>query len=158
MKIDILDDETWERLTRGAESIPDNWSRRCEESIRKEKREVEKRYGIRIGQTEIYCARCGKVWPHGCAHSPRENIEYNRPMIGKSNDDYRKELSIDLGMLKEEALEKFREWRSTKKMCERCEGEKYVEFCSFHLICEEAEKESNNGEIEPEKVADYFTG
>jgi hypothetical protein len=42
-----------------------NWSERCLTSIRKEKADTENRYGIRIGQTEIYCARCGKSWGYG---------------------------------------------------------------------------------------------
>lgn len=41
--INILNDGTWEHLTRGAETIPDSWSKRCADSIREEKREVEKR-------------------------------------------------------------------------------------------------------------------
>ena len=65
MKIDILNDETRERLIRGAETIPDNWSVRCANFIKGERREVEKRYGIRFGQTEIYCNRCGKSWGLG---------------------------------------------------------------------------------------------
>ncbi len=51
-----------------------NWNQRVEDSIKKEKREIEKKYGIRIGQTEIYCAVCGKTWDitghHGCKGSP----------------------------------------------------------------------------------------
>ena len=65
MEIDILNDEARERLIRGAETIPDNWSARCANFIKGERREVEKRYGIRFGQTEIYCARCGKSWGLG---------------------------------------------------------------------------------------------
>jgi hypothetical protein len=42
-----------------------DWNKRCAESIRKEKTLVEAKYGIRIGQTEIYCARCGKPWGFG---------------------------------------------------------------------------------------------
>jgi len=37
-----------------------NWNSICLDSIKKEKAEIEKRYGIRFGQTEIYCARCGR--------------------------------------------------------------------------------------------------
>jgi hypothetical protein len=46
-----------------------SWSERCQESIKKQKKEIEHRYGIRIGQTEVYCSRCGKSWgygKHGC--------------------------------------------------------------------------------------------
>jgi len=52
---------------------------------------------------------------------------------------WRQKLDIKIGMSKEEALEKFRVWRESKKTCARCEGEKYVEFCPIHLICKEAE-------------------
>jgi hypothetical protein len=41
------------------------WNERCLESIKKEKKEIEQRYGIRIGQTEIYCSGCGKSWGYG---------------------------------------------------------------------------------------------
>ena len=37
-----------------------NWNSACLDSIRKEKAEIAKRYGIRFGQTEIYCVRCGR--------------------------------------------------------------------------------------------------
>ena len=40
----------------------DTWNARCERSIAKEKAEAEKKYGIRITQTQIYCATCGKIW------------------------------------------------------------------------------------------------
>jgi hypothetical protein len=63
--MNIMDSETWERLQRGASGIPENWNRKCEESMRKERQEVEKRYGIRIGQTELYCLRCGRSWGFG---------------------------------------------------------------------------------------------
>jgi hypothetical protein len=62
MSLDIMNDEYWERLVRGAESIPENWNRKSEEAIRIEKREVEKKYGIRLGRTEISCNRCGRLY------------------------------------------------------------------------------------------------
>ncbi|MGA2464667.1 MAG: hypothetical protein ABSH06_09990 [Thermodesulfobacteriota bacterium] len=37
-----------------------SWSEVCLETIRQEKREAEIRYGIKIGLTEIRCAKCGK--------------------------------------------------------------------------------------------------
>jgi len=37
-----------------------NWNPICLDSIRKEKAEIAKRYDIRLGQTEFYCARCGR--------------------------------------------------------------------------------------------------
>jgi len=42
-----------------------DWNRCCAESIRNEKRAIEEKYGIKLGQTEIYCARCGKPWRFG---------------------------------------------------------------------------------------------
>ena len=43
----------------------DKWNNRCDQSIRKEKMEAEARYGIRFGQTEVYCVRCGNSWGYG---------------------------------------------------------------------------------------------
>lgn len=37
-----------------------SWNSICSDSIRKEKAEIAKRYDIRFGQMEIYCARCGR--------------------------------------------------------------------------------------------------
>ena len=42
-----------------------NWNERCQDSIKNQTKEIESRYGIRIGMTEIYCARCGKSWGYG---------------------------------------------------------------------------------------------
>ena len=113
-----------------------NWNSACFASIRKEKAEVAKRYNIILGQTEIYCAKCEKRWP-GCIHSLPIKQEYNHPI--RTLDDYRKELEIKIGMSKEEALEKFRQWRENMKTCRRCEGDKYISFCPIHLICKEAD-------------------
>ncbi len=65
MKIDIRDDEFWNKLISTEKSTPDNWNDRCRDSIQKEKKEIEDRCRIRIGQTEIYCVRCGKPWGYG---------------------------------------------------------------------------------------------
>jgi hypothetical protein len=40
------------------------WNERCLAFIKREKAEIEKKYGILIGQTEIFCATCGKKWDH----------------------------------------------------------------------------------------------
>ncbi len=37
-----------------------DWNDRCRDSIKKERSEIEARYNIRIGQTDIKCARCGR--------------------------------------------------------------------------------------------------
>lgn len=65
MNVDIFNDETWKQLTRSAKDIPEDWDRKCEESIRKERSEVEKKYNIKIGQTNIKCVRCGRPWGFG---------------------------------------------------------------------------------------------
>jgi len=45
--------------------MDESWNTRCQRAIDKEKREVEIRYGIRFGKTEIYCARCNRPWGYG---------------------------------------------------------------------------------------------
>jgi hypothetical protein len=45
--------------------IETEWNRRVQESIKKEKAEVEKRYGISIDKTQIHCAKCGCPWGFG---------------------------------------------------------------------------------------------
>lgn len=42
-----------------------DWDSRCLNSIRKERLAAEGRYGIRIKQTDICCARCGRPWGFG---------------------------------------------------------------------------------------------
>ena len=37
-----------------------SWDSLCTDSIEKEKREIALRYGIRFGQSEIYCISCGR--------------------------------------------------------------------------------------------------
>lgn len=53
-----------EELERGI-TIPENWNQRCLASIKREKAEIEERYGIRIEKTEIRCSRCGRPWGFG---------------------------------------------------------------------------------------------
>jgi hypothetical protein len=46
-----------------------NWNERCDASCREQRREAEEKYGIRMEQTTITCARCGRsCWPgqHRC--------------------------------------------------------------------------------------------
>ncbi len=52
---------------------------------------------------------------------------------------WQEKLNIHFGMSKDEALNQFVEWRTEKKTCQRCEGDKLTEFCSIHLICQEAD-------------------
>lgn len=128
------------------------WNARCQESIRKEKAEAEKCYGIRISQTEIYCAWCGKpaTFFHTCPDmSPerREEIEgikdeHERPVSPWKNiPEWQVELGIEFGVSKEEAFEKLFEWQEPIKTCLRCEFDKYVDYCPIYLVCEEAQNE-----------------
>ena len=39
----------------------ESWDSLCAYSIEKEKAQIAKRYNLRFGQTEIYCARCVSV-------------------------------------------------------------------------------------------------
>jgi hypothetical protein len=57
----------------------------------------------------------------------------------ESIDWIRERAGITLGMSKDEALEKFRLWRERMRTCQRCECDKYIDFCPFHLICMEAD-------------------
>lgn len=76
-------------------------------------------------------------------------------------------------MPKEEAFEKFLEWKDSKKTCQRCEGEEYTEFCLLQLICRESveweqerevvedgkSKESREtGEVGIQETTGYFAG
>jgi len=144
---------TVQEMERGI-TIPENWDQRVLAPIRKEKAEAEKRYGIRIGQTDIYCAWCGKPagFFHICAKMDpkrRREIEtlqeeLTRPITLKSLSEWREKMGIQVGMSKDEAVDRFIEWRASKKTCERCEGDKYIEYCPVHLICKEADEYERN--------------
>jgi hypothetical protein len=131
------------------------WSARCLESIKKEKAEAEKRYGIRISQTEVYCVWCGKPanFFHTCQDmSPerREEIEgiradYDKPWVPWKTD-WQSVFGIEFGMSKEEAFEKFIDWQQDKKTCQRCEGDKYWAYCPIRLVCKEANNVRDNAQ------------
>ena len=38
------------------------WNQKCLAAITKDRKEAEIKYGVRIGQTEIFCSVCGKKW------------------------------------------------------------------------------------------------
>lgn len=61
----------------------------------------------------------------------------------RSVDKWRQESGVTPGMSKEEALGRFREWRATKKTCERCEEKGLSKFCPLHLVCEEADRKES---------------
>jgi len=126
----------------------ESWDVRCLNSIRQEKKEAEKYYGIRINLTDIQCSFCGKSWNffHICGGTNPERRneierikeEWNRPISLMGIGGWRQELGIEVGMSKEEALEKFTAWQLKKKTCQRCEGDKYFEYCPIRLVCKEA--------------------
>ncbi len=61
-----------------------SWNERCVESIRREKKEIVKKYNIRIRQTDIYCARCGKPCVPG--HHTCRDIEVHEIKKMKEKD------------------------------------------------------------------------
>lgn len=60
-------------------------------------------------------------------------------MEHETTEHWRDRLEIQVGMSKATALERLVEWRTTKKTCQRCEGEKYFDNCPMRLIREEAD-------------------
>jgi hypothetical protein len=80
--------------------------------------------------------------------SPNERID---ELKMKMMNHWRERLGIEVGMSREEALGNFREWRETKKTCQRCGGDKYVDYCPIHLVCQESE-------LEEEVIADESAG
>jgi len=61
----------------------------------------------------------------------------------ESANYWREILGIEFGITKQEALDRFVTWRTTKKTCQRCEGEKLVEFCEMRIVCKEADDVRN---------------
>ncbi len=70
-------------------------------------------------------------------------LEKNQRLPG-GIQHWREELNIHVGMSKEQAFENFRVWRGTKKTCERCEGDKYRDYCDLKNFCEEADNDERN--------------
>lgn len=134
----------------------ESWDVRCLNSIRKEKAEAEKYYGIKINSTDIQCSVCGKSWGFfhicgGTSQERREEIErireaWDRPVSLMGVDGWRIELGIEKGMSKEEAFEKFTAWQLKKKTCQRCEGDKYFDYCPIRLVCREANDVRDNAQ------------
>jgi len=86
-----------------------DWNQRCLISIREQNLESEKKYGIRRGQTEIYCIRCNRsCWPgnHVCWDIQLEQLketkkikqETNQPIIEKIKSIGRSKVAILLGL------------------------------------------------------------
>jgi hypothetical protein len=112
--------------------IPD-WNRRIEASIKKEKAEVESKYGIRIGQTEIYCIRCGRPWGYGNHICQDIRFEKLRMKKEKRISELKKSKSkaflilSDLGSQKTAILLMIPEGRVNKWIQRESIPEKYIE-------------------------------
>jgi hypothetical protein len=87
----------------------------------------------------------------------------------ESVNKWRDELGVTPSMSKEEVLNKFREWRESKKTCQRCEEKNLSVFCPVRLICEEADREEpekdgkskesrETGEVGIQETTGYFAG
>jgi hypothetical protein len=77
-------------------------------------------------------------------HKIASGVSQYEAKMGSVNK-WREELEVTPSMSKEEVLNKFREWRESKKTCQRCEEKNLSVFCPVRLICEEADRK------EPEK-------
>jgi hypothetical protein len=58
----------------------------------------------------------------------------------RSVNHWREELGVVPCMSKEEALGRFREWRESKKTCQRCEDQDLSQYCPIRLVCQEADR------------------
>jgi len=76
----------------------ENWNERIVKAIRLEKAEAAKKYNIVFGQTEIYCARCGKsCWPgrHVCEDMRFENLYKARKVKAEEKIKITKKIKAD---------------------------------------------------------------
>lgn len=79
--LNILNDDDWQKLNDSAKDIQDHCSLQCSDSIKKQKTESEKRYGVKIGKTDIRCLRCGKSCvpvEHVCADMVVQKMQEGR--------------------------------------------------------------------------------
>lgn len=99
-----------------------------------------------------YCSECGaEIF---------DNVDPNRDVIcakcvqaglngGYPGVEYLgQRLGIQVGDTKEQAIERFLEWRDSKKTCERClsNNKKYGDDCPICLICKQADEEVSESE------------
>jgi hypothetical protein len=83
-----------------------NWNFLCLESIRKEKAEVAKRYGIIFGQTNIYCARCKRPMPldfkqHTCENTRLKALREEKNPKKRGLEAPKRDVSLSLDDFKE---------------------------------------------------------
>ena len=63
----------------------EDWNTRSSKSILEQRKEVEQRYGVKIGQMSITCSKCGKLWTgrECCVKFPKSTIpDTYRPKSG----------------------------------------------------------------------------
>lgn len=68
-------------LKKGGQTVSD-WNQKCLASIARNRREAELKYGIRIGQTEIFCSVCGKKWDFSGKNGCKGALTHT-DMVGK---------------------------------------------------------------------------
>ena len=78
-------------------------------------------------------------------HKIASGVSQYEAKMGSVNK-WREELGVTPSMSKEEALGRFREWRESKKTCQRCEEKDLSGFCPLYLICEEADRKEMEGD------------
>jgi hypothetical protein len=62
-------------------------------------------------------------------------------MEHESVQHWQEKLGIYPGIGREQALEKFREWRDSMKTCERCEDKELTKFCPVYSLCIQSNEE-----------------
>jgi len=88
-QLKVFVQEMEERIT-----IPHDWNVRALASFRKERLEVQERYHIGIGQTDIHCALCGRPWGYGRHTCQEERLEKLRERAKKGLQE---EVTLSLG-------------------------------------------------------------
>jgi len=79
--------------------------------------------------------------PKLCERCLEEKTWLIGPRKAESVIHWKEEFGTETGMPKEEAFEKFLEWKDSKKTCTRCEEKQYTRYCPVHLICKQADEE-----------------
>lgn len=58
------------------------WNERCLKSICNQRIEIEKKYGIKIGKTDIKCLKCGDKWSPENHECKKRRLSYKRSKNG----------------------------------------------------------------------------
>jgi hypothetical protein len=86
---------------------------------------------------KTHCVKCGGAI-YDNVDSKKDVTCARCLMMPNPIEQWKEKLGIEPGMSKEQALQKFLEWQSDKKTCQRCVGEQYVSYCPIYLVCKEA--------------------